>query len=152
MFNYTVSKSSCWGHIIRPKDPVKAKQRVNAFFETYFERLIPEWDTTRQLTFVLSWKTSVLPHVTWTEELATPESRKVGFLLTGDRVIFMGGIPFPISSSEPTSYDFLRRFVADAPFRMNPQNFRVRVMSASGRWTWKKPEGNVAERLQAVFI
>jgi len=50
MFNYTVPKSSCWGHVIHPKDPLKAKQRVNAFFETYFERLVPEWEATTQVS------------------------------------------------------------------------------------------------------
>jgi len=152
MFNYTVPKSSCWGHVIRPKDPFKAKQRVNAFFETYFERLVPEWDATRQISSVFSWRTSVLPKIEWPEDFSKPESQKVFFILTGDRVMFMGGIPFPISSSEPVSYEFLRRFVSDAPFRMSPKNFRVRILGKSGRWAWQKPEGEIAERLRTVFV
>jgi hypothetical protein len=63
MFNYTVPKSSCWGHIIRSEDPLKAKQRVNASFETYFERLVPEWEATRQISQVVSWRMSLLPNV-----------------------------------------------------------------------------------------
>ena len=152
MFNYTVPKSSCWGHVIRPKDPHQAKLRVNAFFETYFERLVPEWDATRQTSLVTSWRTSVLPNVEWLEEFLKPENQKVSFILTGDRVMMMGGILFPISSSESASYEFLKRFVSDAPFRMNPKNFRVRILGTSGGWTWKKPEGATAERLRAAFV
>jgi hypothetical protein len=152
MFNYTVSKSSCWGHVIRPRDPLKAKQRVNAFFETYFQPIVPEWDATRQISGVFSWRSSILPDVEWPEDFSKPENQKFFFILTGDRVMFMGGIPFPISSSEPASYEFLRRFASDAPFRMSPKNFRVRVFSTSGRWAWKKPEGEIAAKLQAVLV
>ena len=137
--------------MIRPKDPVKAKQRVNTFFETYFERLVPEWDATRQISGVFGWRASVLPNVEWPDDFK-PENQKMFFILTGDRVSFMGGITFPISSSDPASYEFLRRFVADAPFRMAPQNLRLRVLGTSGRWSWKKPEGQMAERLRSVFI
>lgn len=151
MFYYTVSKSSCWGHMIRPKDPVKAKQRVNTFFENYFERLVPEWDATRRISGVFGWNSSVLPNVEWSDDFK-PENQKMFFILTGDRVMFMGGITFPLSSSDQASYKFLRRFVSDAPFRMTSQNFRHRVLGASGRWSWKKPEGQIAERLQSVFI
>lgn len=70
----------------------------------------------------------------------------------GDRVMFMGGIAFPISSSDPASYEFLKRFVSDAPFRMNPKNFRVRILGKSDRWAWKKPDGEIAGRLRAVFV
>jgi hypothetical protein len=152
MFKYTVPKSSCWGHVIRPKDPLKAKQRVNAFFETYFEKLVPEWDMSRQLTFVLRWKTSILPNVDWADDFSKSEHQKVFFILTGNRISFMGGIPIPISSSEPASYDFLKRFVSDAPFRMNPKNFRVRLSNKSGRSSWQKPEGEIAAKLQWVFV
>jgi|ERR1043166_3825612 hypothetical protein len=151
MFNYTVPKSSCWGHVIRPKDPLKAKQRVNAFFETYFERLVPEWDTTRQISFITSWRTSVLPNVEWPEEFLKPENQKISFILTGDRASFIGGILFPLSSSESASYEFLRRFVSDAPFRMSPKNLRVSVPGKSSKWAWRKPEGEIARRLQAAF-
>ena len=150
MFNYTVPKSSCWGHVIRPKDPLKAKQRVNAFFETYFERLVPEWEATTQVSQVVSWRMSVLPNVEWQDFSGEAEDAKMLFILTGNRVMFMGGIHFPISSSEPSSYEFLKRFASDAPFRLNPKNFRVRVLGKSGRWAWQRPEGEIAEKLQAL--
>ena len=152
MFRYTVPKSSCWGHVIRPKDPLKAKQRVNGFFEKYFEAMVPEWDRTRQIDATVSWRESVLPSVEWSEDLSNAENQKMFFLVTGDRVMFPGGMPFPISSEESASYEFLREFVTDAPFRMNSKNFRVRIRGKSGRWGWEKPEGEIAERLKAVFV
>jgi hypothetical protein len=121
------------------------------FFEIYFERLVPEWDATRQISGVFSWRASVLPNVEWPDDFK-PENQKMFFILTGDRVMFMSGITFPLSSSDQTSYEFLRRFVSDAPFKMTPQNFRYRVLGANGRWSWKKPEGQIAERLRSVFI
>jgi hypothetical protein len=77
MFEYTVPKSNCWGHVIRPKDPFKAKQRVNSFFETYFERLVPEWDGATQISLVTSWRASVLPNVEWPEDFLNPENQQV---------------------------------------------------------------------------
>src|SRR5581483_452138 len=120
MFNYTVAKSSCWGHVIRPKDPLKAKLQVNTFFESYFERLVPEWDVSRQISLLTMWRSSVLPSVEWSDDFSQPGMQKIFFIITGDRVSFMGGIPFPISPAQSASYDFLRRFVSDAPFRMRP--------------------------------
>jgi hypothetical protein len=66
--------------------------------------------------------------------------------------MFMGGIHFPISSSEPSSYEFLKQFVSDAPFRMNPKNFRVHILGKNGRWAWQKPQGEIAERLRAIIV
>ena len=151
MFKYAVPKSGCWGHVIRPKDPVKAKERVNGFFEKYFEPLVPEWDVTRQITVMVNWKGSVLPNVEWPEEFSDAENQGTLFMLTGDRVMFMGGIYFPISTTEGGSYQFLERFVADAPFRMDMRNFRVRVVGPSGRCRWEKPDGEIAVRLRGVF-
>jgi hypothetical protein len=151
MFNYTVPKSSCWGHIIRPKDPVKAKLCLNSFFATYFEPLVPEWDVTRQFDFFTTWNKSVLPNIHWSDDFLNAESQSIFFLLTGDRVIFTGGIPFPISTSEPASYEFLKRFASDAPFRINSKNFRVRGATPNGRWAWKKPDADIAERLNELF-
>ncbi len=76
MFSYRPPKSNCWGHALRPKDPLKVKQKVNAFFETYFERLEPEWDPTRQMTLTLAWKVSALPNVDWSAEYLKPKNEK----------------------------------------------------------------------------
>ena len=145
----------CWGHVIRPKDPLKAKQKVNAFFETYFGRLEPEWDTTRQLTFTLGWKTSVLPNLDWPEEFLKPGNEKwqrVMFMLTGDRVMFVGGLLIPISLTEPASYEFLGRFSADAPFKMSPKHFQVGILGKTGKLAWRKPDADIAARLQELIV
>jgi len=95
---------------------------------------------------------SVLPNVEWQDFSGEAEDAKMLFILTGNRVMFMGGIHFPVSSSEPSSYEFLKRFASDAPFRMNRKNFRVRMLGKSSRWAWQRPEGEIAERLQAVLV
>jgi hypothetical protein len=148
MFSYRPPKSSCWGPFIRPKDPLKAKQRVNAFFEIYFRRLDPEWDATRQLTLTLSWKVSILPNVEPPEKL----QQQVLFIVTGDRVMFPGGLWIPISSAEPASYEFLRRFSADAPFKMSPKHFQVGIVGKTGRLAWRKPDEDIAAKLQQVIV
>jgi hypothetical protein len=128
MFTYRPSKDSIWGHAIRPKDPLKAKLAVNRFFETFFEKQDPEWDTTRQFTLTLSWRASALPCVEWAPEFLTQEGQrwqKVMFIMTGNRISFPLGLTFPISATEPASYEFLRWFSTEAPFRMSPKNFNV---------------------------
>lgn len=154
MFSYRPPKSSCWGHAIRPKDPLKAKQRVNAFFETYFGRLEPEWDTTRQLTLTLNWKTSVLPNIDWPEEYLKPENQKwqqTLLILTGDHIMCMM-LVIPISPKEPSSYEFLGRFSEDAPFKMSPKHFQVGILGKTGKLAWRKPDADVAGRLHEVIV
>jgi hypothetical protein len=155
MLSYRPPKGSCWGHVIRPKDPLGAKQKVNAFFEAYFQRLEPEWDPTRQLTFALSWKTSALPKSDWPEEFLKPENEKwqrVLFILTGDRVMFPGGLLIPISPMESASYVFLSRFSTDAPFKMSPKHFQVGILGKTGKLAWRKPDADIAARLQEVLV
>ena len=155
MFTYRPSKSSIWGHAIRPKDPLKAKLAVNGFFETFFEKIEPEWDTTRQFTLTLSWRTSVLPHVEWAAEFLKPEGQRwqqVMFIVTGDRIGFPMGLLFPISATEPASYEFLRRFSAQTPFKMSHKNFQVGVIGKSGKLAWRKPDADIASRLQEVIV
>ena len=155
MFSYRPPKSSCWGHVIRPKDPLKAKQKVNAFFEAYFERLDPEWDTSRQMTLALSWNASALPNIEWPEELLKLENQKwprVLFILAGDRVMFPGGLLFPISSTEPASYEFLGRFSTGAPFKMSPKHFKVVIVGKTGKLAWRKPDEGIVARLQEFIV
>jgi hypothetical protein len=148
MFSYRPPKSSCWGHSIRPKDPLKAKQRVNTFFETYFKRLDPEWDTTRQFTLTLNWKASILPNVESPENLR----QQVLFMVTGDRVMFPGGLWIPISPADSASYEFLGRFSADAPFKMSPKHFKVGMLGKAGQMSLRKPDSDIAARLQQVIV
>ena len=154
MFSYPPPKRSCWGHFIRPEDPLKAKQKVNTLFETYFQRLEPPWDTTRQLTLKLNWKSSVLPNIDWPEEYLKPENegwQRVLLVLTGDRIIFMNFV-FPISPERPSSYEFLGRFAAEAPFKMSPKHFQVGKLCKNGSLAWKKPQGMIAARLEEFIV
>ncbi|HXI71008.1 MAG TPA: hypothetical protein VNN22_11700 [Verrucomicrobiae bacterium] len=148
MFSYRPPKSSCWGHAIRPSDPLKAKQKVNAFFETYFERLDPQWDTTRQFTLSLTWNASALPSVESPDYL----QQRVLFLVTGNRIMFAGGLWIPISFTEPTSYEFIRRFSGDAPFKMSAKHFKVGVLVGQDLGTLRKPDAEIAARLQSVLV
>jgi hypothetical protein len=154
MFSYRPPKSSCWGHAIRPKDPLKARQRVNAFFKAYFERLEPEWDTTRQMTLSLNWNASALPNVDWPEQYLKPENQKwqkTLLILTGDRIACMM-LVIPVSPSEPSSYEFLKRFSTDAPFKMSPQHFQVGILGKTGKLAWRRPDEKIAARLKEVIV
>jgi hypothetical protein len=154
MFSYRPPKDNCWGHALRPQDPLKAKQRVNAFFETYFERLEPEWDNTRQLTLNLNWNASVLPNVDWPELYLQPDNQKwqkTLLILTGNRITFMMFV-IPISPQEPSSYEFLKRFSADAPFKLSPKHFQVGILGKAGKLAWRKPDKAIAARLQEFIV
>ncbi len=148
MFTYCPPKGSCWGHVIRPKDPIQAKQKLNAFFELYFERLNPEWNPTRQFSLSLGWRASVLPNLESPEYL----EQKVLFIVTGDRVMFVGGLWIPISTTESASYEFLGRFSADAPFKMSPKHFKVGTLGKSGKMAWRKPDPDTAARLHQAIV
>jgi len=111
--------------------------------------------STRQLTFALSWKTSALPKSDWPEEFLKPENEKwqrVLFILTGDRVMFPGGLLIPISPMESASYVFLSRFSTDAPFKMSPKHFQVGILGKTGKLAWRKPDADIAARLQEVLV
>jgi hypothetical protein len=118
MFYYRPPKSNCWGHKLFFKDPAKAKEAVNGFLHTYFEGMKEEWDTTRQLMMEMTWKSSALPNIDWPQD--APEI--VLLLITGDRVMFMN-MPIPVSIEVPESYDFLKKFAADAPIKLKAKHF-----------------------------
>ena len=155
MFSYRPPKNSVWGNAIRPKDPLKAKEKVNAFFSTYFKRLDPEWDVTRQFDFGVNWNTAVLPNVEWPEEFLQPDNQKwqeVFFIVTGDRISFPMGLIIPISSSAASSYEFLGRFAKDVPFKMSAKHFQISVtVGKKGNFAWRKPDPNVTARLNEVI-
>lgn len=142
MFVYRPPKSSCWGHSLG-KDPVSAKQKLDAFFDTYFERQ----------GSVLAWKSSVLPKIDWPEVFQGPENEKLRqflFMVTGDRVMFVMGIVFPLSPAEPSSFEFLGRFCADAPFKMTAKHFQVGIVGKKGSFAWRKPDADIAAKLEAA--
>jgi len=150
MFVYRPPKGSCWGHSIG-KDPAKAKQKLEAFFDAHCERV----ESLSPTTLVLAWKDSVLPKVEWPEAFQGPENQKVRqflFMVMGDHVMFPMGIVFPLSTIEPASFEFLRRFSADAPFKMSAKHFQVGVIAKNGSFAWRKPDAEIAAKLEAVIV
>lgn len=148
MFVYRPPKGSCWGHSIG-KDPFKAKLKLEPFFDAYFERVESQSPT----TLVLAWKSSVIPKAEWPEAFLGPENQKVRqflFMTMGGRVMFPMGIVFPLSTIEPASFEFLGRFSADAPFKMSAKHFMVGVIAKNGSFAWRKPDPEIAAKLDAV--
>jgi hypothetical protein len=146
MFVYRPPKSSVWGHSIG-KDPVKGKLKLDALFDAYFDRM----DSVSPTTLVVAWKDSVLPKIEWPEAFQGPENQKVRqflFGIMGDRVMFPMGIVFPLSTVEPASFEFLRRFSTDTPFKMSAKHFMVGVIAKNGSFAWRKPDADMAARLE----
>lgn len=148
MFFYTPPKSSCWGHALRFKDPAKAKQAVNHFFNTYFDGMTEEWDPTRQLDYDLTWKPSSLPKIEWPPEYLEPgveHARKIIIFITPARLMFMQFL-IPISIDDPESYNFLRRLVADAPVKLKPKYLHAYV-SPGPKQTYKARKETYQKRI-----
>jgi hypothetical protein len=153
MFIYRPSKEMCWGHALRPKDTDwrVAKQRLLDFLDMYFEMVERNEDS----KFIVRWKDSVLPNVAWPVEFLAPDQQKqqeVLFLFLGERVGFPLGLYIPISPQEPSSYEFIGRFSASAPFRMSPKHFSVVIRTGKkGTLADRKPDADVATRLQEAL-
>jgi hypothetical protein len=153
MFIYRPSKSMCWGHALRPKDTDwrVAKQRLESFLDMYFEMVERNEDS----KFIVRWKDSVLPNKAWPEEFLTPESQKqqeILFLFLGERVGFPLGLLLPISPQEQSSYEFIRRFSATAPFKMSPKHFTVVIRTGKkGALVDRKPDASIVARLEEVI-
>src|SRR6267142_2718053 len=154
MFVYRPSKGMCWGHALRPKDTdwQVAKRRLDAFLNIYFD-LVEE----RHIgSSKWRWKNSALPHVAWPEDFLKPENQKwqnidIGFM--GERVSFIFGLRFPLSIHKPSSYEFLRRFGAGAPFKMSPKHFTVVIpVGKNGKLADRKPDAEITKRLNDVFL
>lgn len=104
---------------------------------------------------VVAWKSSVLPKVDWPEAFLGPEKQKVRqflFGVMGDRVMFPMGIVFPLSTIEPASFEFLGRFSADAPFKMSAKHFQVGVIAKNGSFAWRKPDADIAAKLEEFIV
>ena len=154
MFIYRPSKDMCWGHALRPKetDWRVAKQRFLDFLDVYFEMVERNEDS----KFVVRWKDSVLPNIAWPAEFLAPDQQKqreILFLFLGERVGFPLGLSIPISPQESSSYEFLGRFGASAPFKMSPKHFSVVVRTGKkGTLAGRKPDTDIIARLQAVLV
>ena len=154
MFVYRPPKGMCWGHALRPKDPdwQVAKQRLDAFLSIYFDRV----EERNVGSSIWRWKVCALPHVAWPEDFLKPENQKwqnIDFGFTGDRVMFPFGLRFPLSIHEPSSFKFLARFGASAPFKMSPKHFTVVVpIGENGKFADRKPDVEITKRLNDVFV
>jgi hypothetical protein len=150
MFSYRPPKGSSWGHSLRTKHTIDGKEKLNAFFDFYFDRIE---DPLGPLTF--AWKSSVLPNITWPEELLKPENKPYQLNLVvviGDRIGFPFGLNFPISPKEPASYQFLRQFSADAPFKMSPKHFKVGVLCKNGKMIMRTPDAEITLKLKDCIV
>ena len=146
MFVYRPPKGSCWGHSIG-KDQTTAMPKLEAFFDAFFERVEQQSATAG----VLAWKDSVLPKVEWPDVFLGPDNEKLRqflFMVMGNRVSFVMGIVFPLSTVEPASFEFLRRFSAAAPFEMSAKHFMVGVTAKNGKFAWRKPDADILSKLQ----
>ena len=146
MFVYRPPKGSCWGHSFG-KDQTTGMPTLNAFVDSFFERIEQQSPTTS----VLAWKDSVLPKVEWPDVFLGPDKQKVRqflFMVMGNRVSFPMGIVFPLSTIEPASFEFLRRFSTDAPFKMNAKHFMVGIAAKNGKFAWRKPDADVLAKLE----
>jgi hypothetical protein len=100
---------------------------------------------------VLAWKSSVLPKIEWPEVFLGPDNQKLRqflFMVMGNRVMFPMGIVFPISTTEPASFDFLGRFSADVPFEMSAKHFQIGIIAKNGSFAWRKPDEEIAAKLE----
>lgn len=106
------------------------------------------------MTFKLNWKSSVLPNLEWPQYFLKPENKHLRlmlFIIMGDRISFPLGIIFPIPLNDSASYDFLRRFSADAPFKMSAKHFSAVVPIGKGRkYAARKPGAEITSRLSEV--
>ena len=58
------------------------------------------------------------------------------------------GIVFPLSTVESASFEFLKRFSTDAPFKMSAKNFMVGVTAKNGKFAWRKPDAEILAKLE----
>ena len=144
----------CWGHALRPKgeDWRVAKKRLEDFLGKYFETLEHKDDS----KFIVRWKDSVLPNIAWPDEFLTPEFQKrqeILFLFLGERVGFPLGLLIPISPTSLSSYEFIGRFSASAPFKMSSKHFSVVVrIGKKGTLADKKPDAEILARLNEALL
>jgi len=151
MFVYSPPKASIWGHALRPKDPQRAAEALQRFFETYFEgpyQLDPSG------AYELRWRESALPNIDWDPSLLLPENerfQKVSFLmssLSGERVSFPLGLSIPVSPSDPASYEFLKNLCGDAPFKFSAKHFKIGMPTGKkGKLKYVKATGEIAAQL-----
>ncbi len=125
--------------------------KVQEFIDAYFERVESQGLT----SLVLAWKSSVLPKVEWAEAFLGPENeivRRFLFMERSGRVSFVMGIVFPLSTSDPASFEFLGRFSASAPFKMSAKHFMVGIVAGNGKFAWRKPDDEMIAKLEECIV
>ena len=142
-----------WGWNLKQDDYLQA---VGFILEGYPWPQPPANPVALSFTLLLKWKSSVLPETDWPGEYAREvfetgwHVRMVAFLR--NKSFVTTSLQIPLSSKEPASYHFLRSFSADAPFKMNPEHFRVfESTGTSGKLAQGKPDAIVAGRLHEAI-
>jgi hypothetical protein len=143
------------GEAYRARDSAQAKEKFNALLDKYFERVEPDEHNGYGMTFKLNWKCAALPNSAWPKQFLKAEngeSRLIMFILTEHSISFPSGIVFPIPLKEPTSYNFLKQFSSETPFKMNPQYFSVVIpIGKKGKYAARKPDAEISARLNEVI-
>ena len=98
----------------------------------------------------LNWKDSILPKAVADEEMVAAPLFIVN-LSSGGSIMFPAGIYIPIPPDQPGTYEFLGQFSADAPFKMSVKHFQARIPNSRGTMVWKKPDGQIAMRLNEAI-
>ncbi len=74
------------------------------------------------------------------------------FIPTDDRISFPSGIVFPIPLEEQASYNFLKQFSSETPFKMSAQHSSVVIpIAKKGRYAATKPDAEISARLSEVI-
>jgi hypothetical protein len=136
--------------------PGNYQQAISFILEGYPWPKQPSDPIWLSLTFWLVWKASVLPKVDWPDRYLKPSHEKFRRSLF---IVYLRNHGFiqtilviPLSSKDPASYEFLGRFSADAPFKMNPKHFRVTEPAGkNGKLARRKPDAVVAARLHEAI-
>lgn len=148
-----LAESMDW--VLAPGDYLRA---INFILENHPSPKPPSDPIWLSFTCGWRWKSSALPNIDWPEEFLKPgnEQWQRSFFIVnmriGGRVSFPMGMQIPISLKEPASYEFLGRFSAEAPFKMNPKHFQVIIpIGKKGNWACRKPDADVFDKLLEVI-
>jgi len=141
------------GEPCRPGDSAQAKERFNSFLDKYFERVEPDEDNELCTIFNLNWKSTALPNAAWPKQFLKENgrSRRITFILIQDR-ISLPDLVFPIPLKEPASYDFLKQFSSETPFKMRVEYFSVAIpIGKNRRYATRKPDAEMSARLNEAI-
>ena len=143
------------GEACRPGDSAEAKEKLDSFLDKFFERVEPDKHNELCMTFKLNWKSTALPNAEWPKQFLKAKnghSRLIKFILIGDRISIPSGIVFPIPLKEPTSYNFLKQFSSETPFKMSTQHFKIAIpIGKKGRYAERKPDAEISARLNEAI-